>query len=506
MASRIRRLAARGLVWGCLVCSLLARPALAQSGSAPMPLGGRSTLMGGTGVALGRDGSTPFLNPAAMGRISDTRLAFSVRFYRYSRTTVDSLIRIPEGTGSLRVEDYDQQSLAGVPSSFCAFITLSGLIPEEASGLLRVVRGKSGRTKLGICGATIEREGLSLTAEHRRFETGDGVLVANADLERSWSRSVLGPSVSYQLTDRLTLGASMHVVSTAALERSSLSILSDSPAYAGQPGTYLDERHASSWDGMTTLGATYGWQSLTTGVSLRLPSVHFADSARATSFEQSGAAPSVLRAGSGDYSADLPVVLTLGTGLDWPGTSLEFDVAATWGGPLAYETEIDDQSYSGHPLGLETRRSRSRIRGRSAVAFRTGGEWSISPSLSILAGLRYEPSRVVTSSDSYAIAPSDGSLLGSAIGLGSYGRGTELLFGTELSYGWARIPVPDPSLEGSGRVITHQRTWSALLVLSGSVGLSSVKQTWRNFKDLRDQHDQRSRRADPPHPRTSSTP
>src|ERR1700742_3831813 len=53
----------------------------AQGNDLFSPTGGRSTLMGGTGVALGRDGATPFINPAAIVRIRDRRLAFSVHFY-----------------------------------------------------------------------------------------------------------------------------------------------------------------------------------------------------------------------------------------------------------------------------------------------------------------------------------------------------------------------------------------------------------------------------------------
>ena len=54
-----------------------------------------------------------------------------------------------------------------------------------------------------------------------------------------------------------------------------------------------------------------------------------------------------------------------------------------------------------------------------------------------------------------------------------------------IAYGWARFGMTEPSLEGSRHVIARQQSWSALLVLSGSVGLASVKQTWRNFKELR---------------------
>jgi hypothetical protein len=469
-----------------LAAALSARAIVAQTNPGSTPLGGRSTLMGGTGVALGRDGTSPFLNPATMGRIGDTRLAFSVRFYRYTKSTVDSLIRIPTGGTELHVEDYEQEGVAGAPSSFCAFFTLSGLIPEEASGLLRVVRGTSGRTKLGLCGASLEREALGISAEHRHLLTSQGITVANLDYDRAWSRSVFGPSISYQISDTLTVGASMHVVSTAAHDRYGLAVLPEASGDASQPAVFLDETRASSRDGVTTLGVTYGWRTLTAGFSMRLPSIHFTDSARMTHFEQTGVSAPTLRAGSGSLQAPLPVVLALGTGVDGPESSLEFDVSTILGGLVAFETDLHERSYSGDALAARTRDVRSAARGRSRVAFRAGGEWALSRSLSVLGGARYEPSSVTPSEDAHGLAPADTSVLGTSIGIGSYGRGSELLVGGELSYGWARFGMTEPSLEGSGRTIAHQRFWSALLVLSGSVGLSSVKQTWQNLKELRE--------------------
>src|SRR3954454_596043 len=56
----------------------------AQGNDLSAPTGGRSALMGSTGVALARDGAAPFFNPATIVRIRDERLAFSVNFYALS--------------------------------------------------------------------------------------------------------------------------------------------------------------------------------------------------------------------------------------------------------------------------------------------------------------------------------------------------------------------------------------------------------------------------------------
>src|SRR5580698_1907633 len=58
--------------------------ARAQGNDRSAPTGGRSALMGNTGVALARDGAAPFINPATIVGIDDQRLAFSVNFFTYS--------------------------------------------------------------------------------------------------------------------------------------------------------------------------------------------------------------------------------------------------------------------------------------------------------------------------------------------------------------------------------------------------------------------------------------
>ena len=67
-----------------LVASLLhGGVARAQATYGSAPIGGRSALMGGTGIALGHDGAAPLLNPATIVHIDDSGLAFSVNFYSY---------------------------------------------------------------------------------------------------------------------------------------------------------------------------------------------------------------------------------------------------------------------------------------------------------------------------------------------------------------------------------------------------------------------------------------
>lgn len=427
---------------------------------------------------MGRDGSSPFLNPATMGRISDHRVAFSVHFYRYTAATVEGLVRAPDGAAE-GPWDIKQSSLSALPSSFCVFATLAGLIPEEARGAWRTVRGSSGRTKLGICGATLEREQLTLEAESRRVQGAEHSTWIAYNMNRTWQRQTLGPALSYQLTDRLTLGASLQVITTTAQQTWDLAAMTDEQAST----SYSHHLKGSSVDGATTVGITWSQAPLWLGASLRLPSVAFSDSVRMTHFAQAASDRAQLSVGSGTFAAPLPPVLTLGTGLERDAYSLEFDFATTFGEQAQISTHLFEQGQS--ELSPQPRTSRATI--VSAVAFRAGAEWFLSPSLSLLAGARYEPRLVRDSLDdaTYGLAPVDRRRLAVSLGAGSYGKGSELAAGFELSHGWAKVPIVGSIGTDTTHVRANQRDTSLILVLTGSVGLSSVRQAYRNIKQLR---------------------
>jgi hypothetical protein len=455
-----------------------ASDALSQSNTSDVPLGGRSTLLGGTGVALGRDGAAPFLNPATMGRIADHRIAFSVHFYRYSTTTIDELIRPPGSVNSPSL-DVSQSSLASQPATFCAFVTLSGLIPEEAQGIWQRVRGHSGRTKLGLCGATLEREQLTLNAEHRVFNDSKHHANVAYNLSQSWQRQSIGPSLSYQITEGLTVGTTLQIVTLSANQSLDYAELVDGTS--GQ--AYLHHLQGSSLDGVTTVGATWTLSPLTFGISARLPSVNFTNSARFTQYVSSTSLPPKLVSGQGRLVAPLVPTLSFGTGVEWEKIAFEFDVSTHFVTRPGLQTKLKMED-SEQKL---TDQVQSRDPLRPTVALRVGSEAHLSTSLSLLAGARYEPSMVQNgfANPAFRLGPMNRSAIAGSLGLGSYGRGTELLFGIELSHHFGRIPVLSSLNEQAVYQETRFQNTSLLVVLSGSVGLSAVKRTWKNFQELR---------------------
>ena len=80
--------------------------------------------MGGTGVALGRDGSIPFLNPAGLTRVEGGTVSFNSNFFSLAHTKYDRFFQPACATGASLVGNrqiespsYTQNRLDGVPSS-----------------------------------------------------------------------------------------------------------------------------------------------------------------------------------------------------------------------------------------------------------------------------------------------------------------------------------------------------------------------------------------------------
>ena len=61
------------------------------------------------------------------------------------------------------------------------------------------------------------------------------------------------------------------------------------------------------------------------------------------------------------------------------------------------------------------------------------------------------------------------------LGLGSYGNGTELLFGTELSYGWGKSFAVDNYVLPNSLALVTASTFTVMLVIAGSTSLSTIR-------------------------------
>jgi hypothetical protein len=477
--------ARRSAVLAACAIGLGSGVAAAQSNPGATPLGGRSTLAGGTGVALSRDGSAPFLNPATMSSIADTRVAFSVHAYQASLTKVDDFFQpLPAGP-----EFYDasiaRRKFSTVPSTFCAFVTLAGIIPEESSGLLATVRGSSGRTKLGICGASIEREDFELSAEGTSRVGRQGTSAVAYSVRRTWRRFSIGPSLSYQLTDRLSVGASWHTVITSARlswDANAMFLDDDSSTFT----TFSDQARGDSVDGSTTLGVTYAHGRQTFGLSTRVPAVHAWGEARASRFVAAPEQPAQLALSTGSFKALPPPTVALGSGVEWDQVTLEVDAVHTFGSTGQIESRLDTETYDLRDPEGRPSHAVTRERTRSTTSFRVGTEWALSPTLGLVGGARVDPSAVYgpIADARPRFAQARTHQVAGSLGIGSYGSGTELLIGGQLSYQWGKTLVCAPSGPGVSYGVTNQRSYAFLLVLSGSVNLRTITRAVEDLGEL----------------------
>ena len=214
-----------------LLCSSLvlfwADSAFAQGNDLSAPTGGRSALMGNTGVALGRDGSAPFYNPATIVRIRDERLAFSVNFYSLGLTQFEDWHQ----PGEVDTDQFANSDLGGtslvetnfrsLPSTLCLFFTLEELVnlgtvaDDEVASYKRRPRGK----KLAVCFATLESEDVDQQAISFSGDTSAGATNQVQSVQRRWSRTYVGPTYSVSLSERLAIGGSVQVVYSYRLVR-----------------------------------------------------------------------------------------------------------------------------------------------------------------------------------------------------------------------------------------------------------------------------------------------
>lgn len=437
--------------------------------------------MGGTGVALGQDGSVPFLNPAAMSRIADTRLAFSVKLFRWTRAYYENMSAPPPTWGDqLPRVTTTRNRLRGIPSTFCAFMTLSGLLPEQNEGLLAVLRGSSGRVKLGICGANTEWSGIDVPAVGaERSEDGRTTALA-LNMSSEWRRFAVGPSLSYQLSDSLTVGASMHGLWTNVSDTWSVNAIRLNDA-GEELATLSRASRGRSIDGQTTYGVLYANGQQFLGLSVRVPALHFEGKATVNRTDHNPDNSVAVVLAEGPFAAKPATVIRLGTGRETEKSRLEFDTAYHFGSRHAVTSRLNETSYGSD--GISSRRVNQVLRTRDTVTFEAGGEYLLSSRVSLLGGVQVAPSMLkqlperdplLVSTRTHRIAWS--------LGLGSYGSASELLTGVRVAYEWGTLAAP--RFKGNDLAVADRRAWETLLILSGAVSLTSFRKTVERLSDL----------------------
>jgi hypothetical protein len=205
------------LVSAVAVCAIVAcsASARAQGSYRSTPTGGRSALMGSTGIALARDGTAPFLNPSTIARIDDTSIAFSVNFYSFSSTRFTNfnqpgdVDRARFGSPDFPNTTLQQTHFDSLPSTLCLFLTLRGFGETEPKETpTSAPPGKRrGREKLAACLGNLERQELSVSAASYRGTSAGAHGAQAQSITRKWNRFHAGPTFSSYLTDDIAFSS-----------------------------------------------------------------------------------------------------------------------------------------------------------------------------------------------------------------------------------------------------------------------------------------------------------
>src|SRR6478735_7883649 len=378
----VPRRAARVAYLAALILSLSSTAttrARAQANDRASPLGGRSALMGNTGIALGRDGAAPFSNPATVVGINDRKLAFSVNFLALQFNQFDnwhqpSSVDPRFGEVALGDRSISSSRITTVPSTLCLFLSLAALKGVEGAPKDDPTPWKGGRQKFAVCLATLESEDLNVPALSLGAPTSAG------------KTAQAGPSYSALVNDKLALGASLQVAYTTLSfiqDASSITSTVDGSAVQSSLGA---SGNGSSVDLTAILGATYMLGGVTFGASIQIPSLHlfgnYAAVLHQTLDAETGSAATIAR-GSGGLRAKPPVRLALGVGKAFERATLEADVSFNFGyrEALATSMQVDNTSTVNNVPTTSTFDATYTERALPVVKLAIGGEDFMSQSL-----------------------------------------------------------------------------------------------------------------------------
>lgn len=473
------------------------KSASAQASYRPAPIGGRTTLVGGTGLVFGRDSGSSFLNPATGVRIDKNRLAFSVDFYYlslvnsgswYQPGTVDTArFGDVKKEGNTAVSAFDFDSL---PGSLCLFFGVADLpfLAREASKELR-----ERRARLGICLASTTYNAFTFNAEDYQQRTPSGVSRQAQNLRQTFRRISVGPTYSMYVDNQLAIGASIQA--SRSSHRSIIGGTATTYGGSGGPINSLLYRvsRGDSHELTATIGATYRISKRqTVALSIDSPSIHlFGSGGINQQTDYRGAtvgADNSTYAASGPFVTRTPPRVAIGTGVEAPWGSVEFN--ASFHAPVgeSYSAELEGRSFrmgaDGSVVDQQTK-TRMSTRALGAVNFGLGGEIFTSQRISLLGGISTDTSIVpkgALQKDPFNYYPARMHRVAASFGVGSHGQGGDLLLGAELSYGWGERMTPNAYQLPPRLDVADQSMLGLLFVLAGSTSFKTFQRAVEDVK------------------------
>ena len=470
-----------------IFASAIASDAHAQGNLRASPTGGRSVLMGGTGIALGRDAAAPFLNPATIARIDDSGVAFSANFYTFTTAQFQNFHQPgPVDTAQFGALNLPNTNLSrgridGLPTTLCLFLKIGRAHGPESDTYNRRAR----RPRLSACLGNVERQLFDATGQSYIADAADLHTIQALSITHRWNRLYIGPTYSFYLTDRLAVGASLDVISTTTASTWSVDTLTSRGSATIAASGFDTSYNAYSIDAAALLGIIYHIDPHeVVGVSVSTPAVHILGGYKATSTiaDVTRGSSVAITAANGGFVAQPPLRIGVGLGAEFARIRVEGD-ASLWipVQPFARAEATGTQTASVN--GVASSRSFNQIIDVNADTIVDAGfgfEWYVSRAISLLGGASTDWSAL----GELSATPPPGTLaesrvhrLAASFGVGTHGLATELLLGTELSYGWGQSVAVDPYVDPPRLALVDERLFGVMLVVAGRTSLALVRDT-----------------------------
>jgi hypothetical protein len=444
--------------------------------------------MGNTGVALAKDGSAPFLNPATIVRIDDAKFAFSVNMYSASVSTYSNW----HAPGPLDQKRYgslaqDQTSetqgrLDALPSTLCFFFTLKGLgqtigqDPSQEEG-----KGRKGRQKLAACLGTTDRGAADYSALN--FHSAGNTVSQAQSFTRNWSRFQVGPTYSSYITDDLAVGISFHGAYTQYEAYLSSSNIGTDVDGHGTIASYSASASAHALDLAAIIGMTYRLgrgTHLGASFQTRAGSIFGSYSANEFSSYQSQGQVSLAR---GDFAAPVPFRLSLGLGEEWTRVRVETNVSvyAPTSPSISSNIHVDQTTADAAGVHVRPRDFTVGLNANAVVNSAMGFEYDVTRELSVLGGLATDFSAgdritpvTLPALGTFTEARENRAIL--STGIASRGSTAEILFGFQFGYGWGKAYAADTLAQPASLGVVDMRTYSAIAIIGGSADLRAIEE------------------------------
>jgi hypothetical protein len=481
---------------------LFATSARAQGNYRSSPMGGRTALMGDTGVAFGRDGAAPFTNPATIVRIHDRKIALSVNLYSLSQTSYSNFYR-PGPVDTTRFPTISSNGTAvgdttldALPSTTCFFFTVGSIGQQDDDGEdgPNEKETRAGRQKAAVCLANVERRDSTLPSLNHNAGTGNGGLtVQGGSATRTWHRWLFGPTYAFNPTNELSIGASLSAAYTLSRFHDDKSTVTTGGPTGPIASSFGESATGQSLDLNATIGATYKiMDRYTLAASVEVPSVHITGRYRANSHEQyqdAGGPSSRVSVARGDFKAPPPVRLAAGIGMK-VSEELKVEIDGFYyfarEEAIASQMHVEELGTSGATATNAPFDTRYAVRSRGVANVAVGGEYFVTPTFSVLGGASTDLTSTPPLAATNTLGTFDRDRLSRVSvsgGIGSYGGAGELLIGTQLSYGWGQALAIDPYVIPNQFAAVDMRRYEVMVILAGSTTLRAIKRAVKQIVD-----------------------